>query len=414
MKTTKFLTIVVFAINIFTANNFVAQNEFNSSKTQLEKHIDSLLLIQDTIRIDLYVMSLCPYAIELEKELIPIIKKNQDRINFNLWFIVNKDKDGNYTSLHGKDELDENKKQILIQKYYPNKFLDYLHDLSYNINKEYTNLNFTGIDTIIKFNLFEYNFCTTMQKKIKQSPCIFINNEYINFKAVNPKALICCCISTVCTRVSAENCGYAEGTVTSCNNSCFPNPCIPTPIKIINFLAKLNQNNQHILIQWETASETNNDYFTIERSINAKNYIGLSSIKGAGNSNTIKSYSYVDNEIEKNTIYYYRLKQTDFDGKFKYYGPISVITGKEPFQIVSVYPNPCKNQFFIKTRGSLKEKYFTVKLYNYIGMKVYEKTITNINSKEIEIDINNKISEGLHLLQIHTKDIVFSEKIIIQ
>jgi len=85
----------------------------------------------------------------------------------------------------------------------------------------------------------------------------------------------------------------------------------PLPIELLFFTAKYNNS---VLFNWETASEINNDYFTIETSTDAIYYKSLVNINGAGNSTSLKSYSY----IQKNPpigVNYYRLKQTDFDGK---------------------------------------------------------------------------------------------------
>ena len=87
------------------------------------------------------------------------------------------------------------------------------------------------------------------------------------------------------------------------------------PVEIINFNA--TSDNDHIDLTWSTASENNNDYFTIEKSNDGINFESLANIDGAGNSNTLINYSYIDkNPFEG--LNYYRLKQTDFNGNFIY------------------------------------------------------------------------------------------------
>jgi hypothetical protein len=76
-------------------------------------------------------------------------------------------------------------------------------------------------------------------------------------------------------------------------------------------------------LYWSTASEDNNDYFNIEKTRDGKIWNSISNIKGAGNSSTQLYYSFVDEDVE-NIINYYRLKQTDYDGKFKYSDIISI------------------------------------------------------------------------------------------
>ncbi|MGZ4033386.1 MAG: hypothetical protein ACXVP4_00870, partial [Bacteroidia bacterium] len=82
----------------------------------------------------------------------------------------------------------------------------------------------------------------------------------------------------------------------------------PLPIELINFSATLNENNT-VDLQWTTATEINNDYFTIERSADANNFTELSKTNGAGNSTHVLNYSSVDDTPLKGTSYY-RLRQT--------------------------------------------------------------------------------------------------------
>ncbi|PLX01219.1 MAG: hypothetical protein C0594_13795, partial [Marinilabiliales bacterium] len=84
------------------------------------------------------------------------------------------------------------------------------------------------------------------------------------------------------------------------------------PIKLTRFEGKPS-GLENMLI-WETASECNNNYFTIEKSKDAKEFIVLGTVAGAGYSNSSITYTYTDNNPYKN-ISYYRLRQTDYDGK---------------------------------------------------------------------------------------------------
>jgi hypothetical protein len=125
----------------------------------------------------------------------------------------------------------------------------------------------------------------------------------------------------------------------------------PLPVSLVTFNAAL-QNNSTVLLSWTTASELNNDYFTIERSADCKVFEEISTIKGAGNSNKTIDYNYLDDNISDfpNNYIYYRLKQTDYNGKYTYSKPEMVkLLGDEQnnFQIVSVYPNPFVSYFYV-------------------------------------------------------------------
>jgi hypothetical protein len=95
----------------------------------------------------------------------------------------------------------------------------------------------------------------------------------------------------------------------------------PLPIELLSFSAKAE--GESVLVRWETATETNNDFFTIERSNDVKNWVVIGYVDGAGNSNRPLSYRFTDNQPLEG-ISYYRLRQTDYDGKYEYFGPVAV------------------------------------------------------------------------------------------
>ena len=89
----------------------------------------------------------------------------------------------------------------------------------------------------------------------------------------------------------------------------------PLPIELISFDAK--PDGDKVLTNWSTATETNNDFFTLERSPDGVDFEKIKTIPGAGNSDRVRNYSEID-ETPLNGISYYRLKQTDYDGKLSY------------------------------------------------------------------------------------------------
>lgn len=94
---------------------------------------------------------------------------------------------------------------------------------------------------------------------------------------------------------------------------------------------------------WETEQEVNNDYFTVERSIDAKNWEPIGRIAGAGTSAVKNSYEFQDRSTPSGTLYY-RIKQTDFDGKFTY----SLIRSIEiDRQTLSISPIPASDQITV-------------------------------------------------------------------
>ena len=99
------------------------------------------------------------------------------------------------------------------------------------------------------------------------------------------------------------------------------NPPVNLPIELLYFKGYSIEASNHLI--WSTASENNNDYFTIEKTLDGIIYEQLVMINGASNSHTQLYYEYFDFNI-LNVVNYYRLKQTDYDGKFVYSPIISI------------------------------------------------------------------------------------------
>src|SRR3989338_2813037 len=119
-------------------------------------------------------------------------------------------------------------------------------------------------------------------------------------------------------------------TATTCPN-CFSN----LPIELVDFEALPQKSTVHLT--WMTATELNNDYFTVERSRNGIDFEAIGYMDGAGTSSSLVRYSLVDaNPLEG--LSYYRLKQTDFDGTTDY-SDVKAVLFQEELD-VELYPNP--------------------------------------------------------------------------
>src|SRR5690606_1733880 len=103
----------------------------------------------------------------------------------------------------------------------------------------------------------------------------------------------------------------------------------------------------------------NNDFFTIERSQDGKTFEIIAEMNGAGTSNKLLHYNYFD-DTPVSEFNYYKLKQTDYDGKFEYSDIVAVKmeeTDQEAsFRITKVFPNPFDTQFNIQIESLTPEK----------------------------------------------------------
>ncbi len=117
----------------------------------------------------------------------------------------------------------------------------------------------------------------------------------------------------------------------------------PLPIELNKFNALVTDDNK-VQLEWETLSEKENDYFTIERSQDGRNWETVGTVDGAGTTSESQLYELLDNSPYLG-ISYYRLKQTDYNGESIYYKeqPVEILQSVEVF----IYPNPARaNQAF--------------------------------------------------------------------
>ncbi|HAP62137.1 MAG TPA: hypothetical protein DCR93_22435, partial [Cytophagales bacterium] len=118
------------------------------------------------------------------------------------------------------------------------------------------------------------------------------------------------------------------------------------PIELLSFEARRNQS--RVDFKWVTATEINNDYFTIERSEDLDTWHEVFSLPGAGNSTEVREYTGSDDRPLVGTGYY-RLKQTDFDGQYAY-SKVEVVDGSTQSEI-RLYPNPTTSELTIEGLG---------------------------------------------------------------
>lgn len=140
------------------------------------------------------------------------------------------------------------------------------------------------------------------------------------------------------------------------------------PIELLRFNAAVINNftNQFVELSWSTASEINNDYFTIERSINAKDWETVTKLNGAGNSSAILNYIAYDKKPYSQTTYY-RLKQTDYDGQFSYSEIKPVKLTNNSLGQQKIWPNPTKDQITIEGKQLELE---SLQVFNSMGQNL--------------------------------------------
>lgn len=179
----------------------------------------------------------------------------------------------------------------------------------------------------------------------------------------------------------------------------------PLPIELLNFSAT-PVDNKHVYIDWQTASERNNDFFTIERSKNGKDWEEVDRMNGAGNSSSILSYDLIDYD-PFSEVSYYRLKQTDFDGQFEYFQIKSVNFKGSIKKSLDLFPNPFQDQITIK--GS-SEELANIIIYNVLGKDITKLTKTMVKSEnKIVIDLSMLANGVYYIISKNTNNKVYKQ-----
>jgi hypothetical protein len=182
----------------------------------------------------------------------------------------------------------------------------------------------------------------------------------------------------------------------------------PLPIQLINFSA--TPSNNYVHLNWTTASETNNDYFTIESSNDAVNFKEVSRLSGAGNSNSILTYSSVDTNPYSG-VSYYRLKQVDYDGNFVY-SDLEVVNMNVLSEVdMVVSPNPVIGSLDIR----LDSDNFanpTIEVRDVQGrILLTKKNLSMSIGKPLNVDLS-ELPQGLYFIQASENGKSISKRIV--
>lgn len=242
--------------------------------------------------------------------------------------------------------------------------------------------NNTGLEATLVFHYFrgelnlvdeEHNF-SLFKKNHNEDDWVWIESTVNNFEQT----------------ITADNIdGFSTWTAGSSTSN-------HLPIELLSFRGELQ--NQNVLLKWVTASEINNDYFTIERSSDGVNFSPVAYVQGAGNSNHNLYYTATDFE-PLTGISYYRLKQTDFDGSFEYSELISVNNTVGSAADVVLYPNPNNGNFRLHS-GSDTDIAFRV--FDMQGRVVYASVLSPMAVNSYNIP---ELTAGIYTVVFYGRDI---------
>ncbi len=145
----------------------------------------------------------------------------------------------------------------------------------------------------------------------------------------------------------------------------------PLPVELVNFYCQ--KSNDNIIIQWVTVTESNSMYFELFRSEDGENWDVISTQNAAGFSNSTIIYSAIDTSRILNP--YYLLKQVDFDGKYKSYGPISLYSINDKLINFYISTNPYNSDFTVYVVIPFEEISADLQIKDYVGKEIETKKL---------------------------------------
>jgi hypothetical protein len=177
------------------------------------------------------------------------------------------------------------------------------------------------------------------------------------------------------------------------------------PVKLFSFTGRLHGENTKL--DWSTSFEQNSKGFEIEKSYDGINFKKIGFVASAGNSNTTRNYTFTDPQraIEYN---YYRLKLVDIDNKFDY-SDVVLVKNMYGKQDVYLAGNPFTDKINIQFAKTPNSK-VSVSVYDMKGSKIYEAGYSNYNQTSLQINLSNKLAQGIYSLKIETGGKIYNLK----
>ena len=161
-------------------------------------------------------------------------------------------------------------------------------------------------------------------------------------------------------------------------------------------------------VNWTTTSEIDNDFFSIERSVDGRNFASIGTLQGEGNSSNQNSYHFQDPNSLSSTAYY-RLMQVDQNGEFAYSEIVSVDAWKTGALAMIIYPNPAQDVIHLaaETDNGI------VRIFDLGGSVVLEKQLGKINYENSSLDVAT-LPNGMYILELQDGPLKSAQKLVLQ
>lgn len=205
---------------------------------------------------------------------------------------------------------------------------------------------------------------------------------------------------------------YERGYEGDGDNSAITGQCTALPVEMLYFNSKVQD--KQALLQWATATELNNEGFEVQRSTDGRNFAKIGWVSGQGTTQEQQTYTFTDDAILPNTIYYYRLKQMDFDGTTEY-SKITTVTLKDDnhFGVSEAFPNPTTNSTAFQLHLP-KDSDLQLMVFDLSGRLVKEHT-TSVSAGSSLLPLNTAdLPQGQYFVKLQFGNAVEYRKVVVQ
>ena len=185
----------------------------------------------------------------------------------------------------------------------------------------------------------------------------------------------------------------------------------PIPVNFLYFTAQ-KKGQTASLLNWKTSQEINSNYFNVERSTDAVNFIYIGRVAAAGNSQVPVEYYFTDN-YPASGLNYYRLKQVDIDGHFTYTPSRLVRFDGSDAGLVKYFPNPTNGILNIELTASMKKEAKVVNITNTAGIVMNQFKLGINTDQFIQIDLG-RYPKGVYFIQVKTETVNSTQRVVLQ
>jgi hypothetical protein len=188
----------------------------------------------------------------------------------------------------------------------------------------------------------------------------------------------------------------------------------PVPVELVSFTASVHPDGNAVELSWLTATELNNQGFQVERKTESTSWDNIGFVNGYGTTTETQFYSFIDQNLNPGS-YFYRLKQIDFDGSFKYYELAETVEigALQTFYLSQNFPNPFNPATIISWQVPV-DGYTTLKVYDDLGREVATLVNEEKPAGNYEVEFNaSELASGVYYYRIISGDFVDTKKMIL-